>query len=101
METQTFTLLLCLAAIVASGSLLRALAWFIYSGLPMFGPSWAALRVYPVIPVPTAPWQPIGPQLGLASIGAVRAAGVDLSVLDARADPAMLPVPSAQDDVTL
>jgi hypothetical protein len=92
METQTVTLLLCLAAQAATGLCVRALAWFLYSDLPSPGPSWAALRVYQVH---TAPWPAIVPQLGQGAVD------VDLSVLDAHADPAQLRMSGPQDDVTL
>jgi hypothetical protein len=95
METQTFTLLLCLAALAAAGSLLRVLAQFLYSGLLSPGPSWAALRVY------QAPWSAIRMHLRLGAFFAVRSADVDLSVLDAHADPAVLRMSGLQVSVTL
>jgi hypothetical protein len=103
METQTVALLLCLAALAAAGLCVRALAWFLYSGLLSPGSSWPVLRVYPVIQVHTATWQPIGLQLvlGQGAVVAVRSANVDCRMIDAHADPDVLPVPSFQDDVTL
>jgi hypothetical protein len=101
METQTVALLLLLAAIAASGLMVRALTRFLYSGLPMSGERWAMWPVYVVRQVHTAQWPAIVLQLGLASAAAVRSADVDLWMIDAHADPAMLPVPSSQDDVTL
>jgi hypothetical protein len=101
MVTQTVALLLCLAALAAPGLCIRIFAWFIYSGLPMSGERWPALRVYPVIQVHTAPLPVIVPQLGLASVAAVRAADVDLSVNFTHADPAQLRMSGAQASVTL
>jgi hypothetical protein len=101
METQTFTLLLCLAAIAASGMLFRFLAWFIYSGLPMSGPSWAMWPVYLVRQVNMAQWSALGLQLVLASVAAVRAADVDLSVKFAHTDPAVLRMSGPHVSVTL
>jgi hypothetical protein len=100
MVTQTVALLLLLAALAASGLCAWSLAWFLYSDLPEFSESWPVLRVYQVH---TAPWPAIVPPLRPGQVVAVRSADVDLSVIFTHADldPAQLPVPSAQDDVTL
>jgi hypothetical protein len=100
METQTVALLLCLAALAAAGFMLRTIARFIYSDLPAPGSSWP---VRPGFVVHTAAWQPNGLQLvlGQGAVVAVRSANVDCRMIDVHADPAQLPVPSFQDDVTL
>jgi hypothetical protein len=101
METQTFTLLLCLAAQATAGLLFRIFAWFLYSGLLSPGPSWAMWPGYLVRQVNMAQWSALGLQLVLASVAAVRADDVDLSVLDAHADPAVLRMSGPQASVTL
>jgi hypothetical protein len=64
----------------------------------MSGERRPVLRVYQAH---TAPWPAIALQLGLGAVVAVRSADVDLFVIFTHADPAQLPAPSFQDDVTL